>query len=90
MHPTIAQDLRSFEMDTAAFNNVFLDFPAAASPTPQHPIPELRGSDLGFYSTPNYGTYQPLSTHTTTGLEHHQPAPVLDATWQSFVEQLGF
>jgi hypothetical protein len=89
MHPTIAQDMRSFDMDAAAFNNVFLDFPAAASPTPHHPIPDLRGSDISFYSTPNYGTY-PLAAHTTAGLEHPQPAPVLDATWQSFVEQLGF
>jgi hypothetical protein len=90
MHPTIAQDITRFDMDAASFNNLFLDFSAPSS-TSQLPVPDLRASDINFYLTPGYQIYQPHAmSHNIAGAEQHQPAPVLDATWQSFVEQLGF
>jgi hypothetical protein len=90
MHPTIAQDMSRFDMDAATFNNLFLDFSSPSSAS-QLPVPDLRGSDINFYLTQNYSMYQPPPTsHNIAGVEQPQPAPVLDATWQSFVEQLGF
>ncbi|KAF8218975.1 hypothetical protein L208DRAFT_1345035 [Tricholoma matsutake] len=85
MHPTIAQDMSRFDMDAAPSNNLFLDFSAPAA------MSGLRSPDISLYLTPNYQAYQPpAASHNITGVEPHQPAPVLDATWQSFVEQLGF
>jgi hypothetical protein len=90
MHPTIAQDMTRFDMGTAGFNNPFFDFSTPSSVS-QLPVPDLRGPDINFYLAPTYPMYpsQPPS-QSLAGFEQHQPAPVLDATWQSFVEQLGF
>ena len=90
MHPTIAQDMSRFDMGTTAFNNLFSDFSTPSSVS-QLPVPDLRGPDMNFYLSPNYPMYpsQPPNQNNP-GFEQHHPAPVLDATWQSFVEQLGF
>jgi hypothetical protein len=90
MHPTIAQDMNRFDMGTAAFGDLFLDFSTPSS-VPQLPVPDLQGSDVNFYLTPPFQMYpSPPTSQHIAGFEQHQPAPVLDATWQSFVEQLGF
>ena len=88
MHPTIAQDMNRFDMGTAAFNNMFFDFSTPSVSQP--PVPDSRGPDIDFYLTPNYPMYPQPPSQNIAGFEQHQPAPVLDATWQSFVEQLGF
>ncbi|KAF5384815.1 hypothetical protein D9615_000960 [Tricholomella constricta] len=90
MHPTLAQDMRSFDGGAPTFNH-FFDSPAA----PYLPsMPDLNAAhDTNFYLSAEYQPYH----------HHHQPppppppqapfeqaAPILDATWQSFVEQLGF
>lgn len=89
MHPTIAQDMNRFDMGNTTLNsNLFLDFSGPPSMSQVH-LPDLRGPD--FYPTPSYQMYQPTPTsQSLASYEQHQSAPVLDATWQSFVEQLGF
>jgi len=85
MHPTIVQDIKSFDMGVSAFNDFLLDFPTVSSVS-QLSVPDLRSPDISSYTMPNYSM-----CHTNAGFEQHLPAPpVLDATWQSFVEQLGF
>ncbi|GLB43693.1 putative fungal specific transcription factor [Lyophyllum shimeji] len=91
MHPTLAQDMRSFDVGAPAFNIVdnLFDYPASTTPpvVPQQPpIPDLSAADASFFSTSAFHTYHPQPP--TASFE--QAAPILDSTWQSFVEQLGF
>jgi len=90
MHPTLAQDVRSFDEGppTFTFSNLF-DFPAPGPPVisqqPLHDIQQTVSDTTSFYPT-DFQPYQPQPHHPA----FEQAAPVLDATWQSFVEQLGF
>lgn len=125
IHPTIMQDMRSFEgmnidfpslMASAniniAQNNVQQEAQASGS-QPQSQFPQqhplLQPQDASVFSQPS-ALYDPqfartfpevflgeefFSTATPSSFSTASPdpasqAPVLDATWQSFVEQLGF
>ncbi|KAF8079273.1 fungal-specific transcription factor domain-containing protein [Lyophyllum atratum] len=88
MHPTLAQDMRSFDVGDTMFSNFndLFDFPAATPIPQQPPLAELHGNDTSFYPTSGFQTYH----HQPQQAPFEQAAPILDATWQSFVEQLGF
>ncbi|OCH95704.1 hypothetical protein OBBRIDRAFT_830653 [Obba rivulosa] len=88
IHPTIMLDMRSFEnentveeLEKEQFN---LDFPSNSFPNSQ-PVPSTL-PDLGFDS--DFYMAQMGFTGSDTELPHGPP--VLDPTWQTFVEQLGF
>lgn len=103
MHPTIAHDMRSFDMGAPTFSN-FFDFPATHHS--QSAVPEIQVPDHNFYPEANFHPYQPqLPPPPLTQSQNHshshgqgnghthmfdQSPPILDSTWQSFVEQLGF
>jgi hypothetical protein len=106
MHPTIAQDMRSFDtgaptFNAPTFNNLF-DFPAAHQRQPE--MADIQVAENHYYSTSSYQPFQappPPPSHGQSQNQSHgqnnghshmfdQPAPILDSTWQSFVEQLGF
>jgi hypothetical protein len=83
MHPTIAQDMRSFDLgEPSQFYDTFPDADMSGI--------QFTGDSIFSIQTGGYG-YSPTPTF-------HSPAagftggapPILDATWQSFVEQLGF
>ncbi|OBZ79070.1 putative transcriptional regulatory protein C1F7.11c [Grifola frondosa] len=89
IHPTIMQDLRTFDgvMD-ASFDSpqLNLDFPSTIFPQGS-----LEGSD--FSSFPEFDFSGSMFTTHQPPLQSPEVPPgppVLDATWQAFVEQLGF
>lgn len=94
MHPTLAQDMRSFDMGAPTFNNLF-DFPTV--PITQSPVLDMHSHDANFYPISGYQAFQhqhqqpqQQQQQQPPAAQFEQPAPILDATWQSFVEQLGF
>ncbi|KAJ6617446.1 fungal-specific transcription factor domain-containing protein [Mycena sp. CBHHK59/15] len=85
MHPTIAQDMRSFDLgEPSQFFDAFQD---AAGMT------GIQFSDNSIFSpqpgVPPFG-YSPSPTFQSPSIGIAGAPPMLDATWQSFVEQLGF
>ncbi|KAG6919080.1 hypothetical protein DXG01_009333 [Tephrocybe rancida] len=95
MHPTLAADMRCFDVG----GPTFLDFfdcpttttlaiaPQAAPQPPPHTMPEIQMGDPNFYTPADFQqAYQPQLHHSP----FLQTAPILDATWQTFAEQLGF
>ncbi|KAG5644101.1 hypothetical protein DXG03_009120 [Asterophora parasitica] len=84
MHPTLAHDMRSFDGGALTSNSFeFFDSPT----TQRYPsiMPDIHPS----YVAENYPTYQPHQPMSNP-IPFEQAAPILNATWQSFVEQLGF
>ncbi|RDB24336.1 putative transcriptional regulatory protein C1F7.11c [Hypsizygus marmoreus] len=86
MHPTLAHDMRSFDTGGPTFND-FFDFPAAPVAQHQQPAPDPQTHGLNLYGGGNYQMYQQQPPPL---VQFEQAAPILDSTWQSFVEQLGF
>lgn len=100
LHPRIIQDMKAFDVE---FSNYSLQaqsreflFDSPPEPLASYPqaMPDIQYQDARIYGG-DLVYHQPVSgyLHNT-----HRPAPygfspgppVLDATWQSFVEQLGF
>ncbi|KAK0501025.1 fungal-specific transcription factor domain-containing protein [Armillaria luteobubalina] len=90
VHPVIAEDMRN--LNVGGFHLNLFDNPAEVLPTEV----SFTGDSYGFFAqqSPSLGeftgapTIQPPSQHSAFGFA--AAAPMLDATWQSFVEQLGF
>ncbi|KAG5638503.1 hypothetical protein H0H81_012308 [Sphagnurus paluster] len=90
LHPTLARDMRTFDVD------FFLDIPTVhggsedgRNGNAQLHVPDVRGADSGFYLPTN--DFQMYQNHPPPpNPPHEQVAPMLDSTWHSFVEQLGF
>jgi hypothetical protein len=89
LHPTIIQDLKTFDgLNTSnlpPFHNIF-DFPTG--PLSQD-IPDIQFPDTHEFGFGN----DAFNSHSSHGFPHSgftPGPPVLDSTWQSFVEQLGF
>lgn len=85
IHPTIMHDMRAFEgvLGTTADPQFNLDLPSTSFTSTQMAsdlFPEFTFNDAILASS----ELHPSQAETVNGL------PVLDATWQSFVEQLGF
>ncbi|KAG6840746.1 hypothetical protein C0991_004655 [Blastosporella zonata] len=85
MHPTLADDMRCFDVGTPAYGG-FSDFPATGPQPVSQPAHDDHITDPSFYTPTEYQTYQPQHHHSP----FLQTAPILDATWQTFAEQLGF
>ncbi|KAJ7729104.1 fungal-specific transcription factor domain-containing protein [Mycena maculata] len=84
MHPTIAQDMRSFDLgEPSQFYDTFPD--AADMAGIQFTGDSIFGPQTGGYGFSPPPAFQTPSASLTAGAP-----PMLDATWQSFVEQLGF
>ncbi|KAJ7842233.1 fungal-specific transcription factor domain-containing protein [Mycena olivaceomarginata] len=82
MHPTIAQDMRSFDLgEPSQFYGAFPEADMAGIQFTGDSIFSIQASGYGYSPTP---TFQSAPAGFATG------PPMLDATWQSFVEQLGF
>ncbi|KAK7695142.1 hypothetical protein QCA50_002332 [Cerrena zonata] len=123
IHPTIMQDMRSFEgmnidfpsLMTAANLTMSQNVPPqqdTSTPQPQLPPqqPLLPTQDAAMFTQPSalydpqfarafpevflgeefFSTATPSSFSTASPDANMGQPPVLDATWQSFVEQLGF
>ncbi|KAJ7610086.1 fungal-specific transcription factor domain-containing protein [Roridomyces roridus] len=95
MHPTIAQDMRSFELgEPSQFYDTFqlgMSEHYAGTGTGTGGVDPSAGSQNNVFS-PNPGAFgygMPVAFGTMGGAGGGTP-PMLDATWQSFVEQLGF
>ncbi|KAJ7045173.1 fungal-specific transcription factor domain-containing protein [Mycena alexandri] len=85
MHPTIAQDMRSFDLgEPSQFYDTFPDTNMAGIQFTGDSIFSVQPAGTYGFSSPAPG-YQNPSAAAFGGA-----APMLDATWQSFVEQLGF
>ncbi|KAH9950983.1 fungal-specific transcription factor domain-containing protein [Amylocystis lapponica] len=84
IHPTIMQDLRAFDGVDATFDfdQFNFDLPTDLQSHASQVAPDV--IDEMFRSQPAFANYPEVETVPAPGL------PVLDATWQSFVEQLGF
>lgn len=85
IHPTIMHDMRAFEgvLGTTVDPQFNLDLPSTSFTSTQMAsdlFPEFTFNDAILASS----ELHPSQAETVNGL------PVLDATWQSFVEQLGF
>ncbi|KAJ7631664.1 fungal-specific transcription factor domain-containing protein [Mycena polygramma] len=84
MHPTIAQDMRSFDLgEPSQFYDTFPDTTAVDMTGIQ-----FTGDSIFSIQAGGYG-YGPAPTFQGFAGANGSP-PILDATWQSFVEQLGF
>ncbi|KAJ7696746.1 fungal-specific transcription factor domain-containing protein [Mycena rosella] len=85
MHPTIAQDMRSFDLgEPSQFYDTFpeADMTGIQFTTGDSVFSSPSGGGYGYSPPP---TFQNPPAGFASG-----PPPMLDATWQSFVEQLGF
>ncbi|KAK0185178.1 hypothetical protein F5146DRAFT_1105813 [Armillaria mellea] len=90
VHPVIAEDMRN--LNVGGFHLNLFDNPAEVLPTEV----SFTGDSYGFFAqqSPSLGEFtgtpamQPPAQHSAFGFA--AAAPMLDATWQSFVEQLGF
>jgi hypothetical protein len=87
MHPTIAQDMRSFDLgEPSQFFDTFGDAGMAGIQfTGDHSIFVAPPPPAGYNG---YGA--PPAAAPSPGVGFGGPPPMLDATWQNFVEQLGF
>ncbi|KAJ7157332.1 fungal-specific transcription factor domain-containing protein [Mycena filopes] len=93
MHPTIAQDMRSFDLgEPSAFYDTFPD-DADMAGIQFHGDSVFSSLGPGVYG---HGFGSSSASAAPGGYQHQQAGfgsgggPMLDATWQSFVEQLGF
>lgn len=89
VHPVIAEDMRN--LNIGGFHLNLFDNPAEVLPTEV----SFTGDSFGFFAQQSpLGEFngspamQPQPQHSAFGFA--AAAPMLDATWQSFVEQLGF
>jgi hypothetical protein len=101
IHPRIIQDMRAFDgFDMASYNlrhehgEFLFDLPPESSAFPQamtdieYQDTSIYGGDL-FGQQQRGGGFQQIKPPPDPNVFSPGP-PVLDATWQSFVEQLGF
>lgn len=102
IHPRIVQDMKAFEnFDMTSYNlqteggEFLFDFPPvpSAASFPQA-MPDIQYQDASIYGNdlfiqPPVSGYQQIGQAPATNGFSPGP-PVLDTTWQSFVEQLGF
>lgn len=98
IHPRILQDMRTFDgFDVSSFHlqtrtgDFLFDLPPDSSTSPKAITDaqyqdSIYGGDL-FHQQPTGGMVQ---GHTPTTPGFSPGPPMLDVTWQSFVEQLGF
>ncbi|KAF7340940.1 Zn(2)-C6 fungal-type domain-containing protein [Mycena sanguinolenta] len=92
MHPTIAQDMRSFDLgEPSQFYGTFPD-PEADMAGIQFTGDSIfssvqPGGGYGYQSASPTGVF---GAAVGTGAGFASGPPMLDATWQNFVEQLGF
>jgi hypothetical protein len=92
IHPRIIEDMKAFDGFDISFNtharNFMFDLPPASSEFPQM-MPDIQYQDSNIYGGETTNSLQHI---VPPSIMHGNPAgpPVLDATWQSFVEQLGF
>ncbi|KAG6834457.1 hypothetical protein H0H93_009507, partial [Arthromyces matolae] len=84
MHPILAQDMRNFENRSPTFDWL-LDPPFACTSQPIFQQ-DLQMGDPNLYPPSDYHGFQPQPQHSV----FLPSAPILDATWQTFAEQLGF
>lgn len=84
IHPTIMQDLRAFDGVDATFDFEQFDFDLPADLQSQAGQVSREMVDELFRAQPAFGNYPEADPVPQPG------PPVLDATWQTFVEQLGF
>lgn len=98
LHPRIVQDMKAFDnYDISDYNaqlqpgEFLYDLPPNTYPQAmadiQYQDASIYGNDL-FVQPPMSGYQQNGLAPATNGLS--PGPPVLDTTWQSFVEQLGF
>jgi len=88
MHPTIAQDMRSFDLS----ENTYFDFPADAFTGAEQPqsMTGIQYTESMFNAPQPMGSYNFQAGYHSPSMGFNTAPPMLDATWQSFVEQLGF
>ncbi|KAF8215723.1 fungal-specific transcription factor domain-containing protein [Mycena galopus ATCC 62051] len=84
MHPTIAQDMRSFDLgEPSQFYGTFMEGDMAGI--------QFTGDSVFNMQTGGFGSgYSPTPAFHSPPPGFAGAPPMLDATWQSFVEQLGF
>lgn len=97
IHPRIVQDMKAFDaFDLSPFNtqshvgDFMFDLPPESSTFPQM-MPDIQYQDASIYGNDLHSanSFQQIRQSSITNGFSTGP-PVLDATWQSFVEQLGF
>ncbi|TFK42263.1 hypothetical protein BDQ12DRAFT_710525 [Crucibulum laeve] len=105
LHPTIAEDIRNFGLggpsNFASGQTPFYDIPTEVSDIQGQPF-EFRQEDMevleqyfpaaqqGYAEFPQQAPLLPQVAPPPIGMGFGDGGLVLDATWQSFVEQLGF
>lgn len=101
MHPTIAQDMRDIDIGHLVHN--FFDPPTTEllQTTDEQQMQDVHFAESLFNQQPTMSAFSGMGNgsggqHTQQQQQQPSPvgfgtgAPILDATWQSFVEQLGF
>jgi hypothetical protein len=100
IHPRIVQDMKAFDgFDMSSYphqthiGEFMFDLPPASAAAPQV-IPDIQYQDTSIYGGDLFSQLPISGSHQVRPppamiRPAHEP-PILDATWQSFVEQLGF
>jgi len=103
-HPVIAHDMMLFDIDNFGMDHRLspgdiFDYPSSSLPPDSPDLPETP-SNAGAFSGPDFFNSQPFgnlqqiagyqSPGACFGFGFGYGPTVLDASWQSFVEQLGF
>lgn len=90
MHPTIAQDMRTFDLS----EHHFYDFPAhnfsGAEPNQSSSMNDIQFTESIFTAPQPVGSYNFQAGYHSPSMGFTTAPPMLDPTWQNFVEQLGF
>ena len=99
IHPRIVQDMKAFDgFDMTPYRQTnmgefLFDFPPDTSALPQV-MPDIQYQDASIYGGDLFSQLPVGGAHQTkqppANAPSYQSPLVLDATWQSFVEQLGF
>jgi hypothetical protein len=93
MHPTIVRDMLLFDGFGTAHrlsDSDLFDYPSGSLPpdAPEVPISDTAGVFVqDVFNVQSFSNLQPSSSCFSCG---SSPTTILDASWQSFVEQLGF
>jgi hypothetical protein len=100
IHPRIVQDMKAFDgFDMSSYphqthiGEFMFDLPPESAAVPQV-IPDIQYQDTSIYGGDLFSQLPISGSHQVRPppamiRPAHEP-PILDATWQSFVEQLGF